>query len=135
MKRGIATSLVVVGLLALLAAGFFLINTPILKMSGPNAFEAIEERYVDPQRVNQDAGSREQYDFYKSWIMGNEPALRAALRQTRTLGIAFSLLVSVGSFGMAYYVIRGAPPNKPLQPTSGGRASSGSGSMGGSARG
>jgi hypothetical protein len=120
------------GTLGLLAAGFIFIQTPIIKMSSPNAFEVIEQRYVDLARVNHDSETRERYEFYKSWIMGNEPALQG----TWTIGIAFSLVVSVYCFGLAAYLRYVAgPPNKPLQPTSGGRAEGGSGSMGSAARG
>ena len=91
----------------MLLAGLPFITTPIIKMSGPNAFEAIEENYVDLARVNHDADTRRQYDFYKSWIMGNEPCLRRTLRDTQTVGIAFSLLVAVCSFGLACYLRNG----------------------------
>lgn len=104
MNRHVVGSLIVVGVLALLAAGFFFINVPIIKMSGPNAFEAIERHYVDFERVNRDIDTRRQYDFYKSLIMNIEPGVRSMLRDVRMAGIAFSLLVSVCSFGLAYHL-------------------------------
>ena len=50
----------------MLLAGLPFITTPIIKMSGPNAFEAIEKNYIDLAHVNHDADTHRQYDFYKS---------------------------------------------------------------------
>jgi hypothetical protein len=94
------------GVLGLLVAGFFVVWIPIIKMSSSTAFEAIERRYVDHARVNHDEKTRGQYDFWKWWIVDNELHLWSMLNVARTVGIAFSLVVSAFCFGLAFYLRR-----------------------------
>ena len=109
MNQRVSRVLIGLGLLGLLVAVSLFAFTPIIKMSGPNAFASIEERYVDLGRVQHDSDSREQYEFLKSWIMNNEPALRSTLRFNQTVGVAFALLVSICCFGLAIYIRPGSP--------------------------
>jgi len=100
----VVTSLLVVGMLGLVVAGVLLLHLPILKMSGPNAFEGIEQNYVDHARVDRDERSREEYAFLKRWIMHNEPYVLGMLGSARIVGITFALLVSAYCFGLAFYL-------------------------------
>jgi len=109
MNQRVSQVLIGLGLLGLLVAASLILITPIVKMSGPNAFASIEEKYVDFERVRRDSESREQYELLKSWIMNNEPALRDTLRISQTVGIAFALFVSVCCFCLAIYLRPGGP--------------------------
>ena len=107
MDRRVLGVLIGLGVLGLLVAGVLFAITPIIKMSGPNAFASIEGSYVDLDRVNRDADTRAEYDWLKSWIVNNEPWLRSTLGVTQAVGIAFSLLVSVCCFALALHLRRG----------------------------
>lgn len=94
-------SLIVMGVLGLLTAGFLFLDGYIIKMRGPEAFESIERTYVDFARVNADEDAKRTYESLKRWIMHNEPLLREELSRTKLVGIGFSLLTSVYCFGLA----------------------------------
>lgn len=101
-RRQVVTSLLVTAVLGLLVAGFLFLDFPIIKMSGPNAFEIIEKNFVDLGRVNADKETQERYEFLKGWIMHNEPWLRGHLGRAQAVGIVFSLLVSLYCFCLAF---------------------------------
>lgn len=94
-RRHAVGSLMVIGVLGLLVAGFLFLDVPIIKISGPEAFEVIEKRYVDFARVDADKETRRDYEFLKGWIMRNEPSLGRRLGRANAVGIGFSLLVSL----------------------------------------
>ena len=107
MDQRVLGVLIGLGVLGLLVAGFLFAMTPIVKMSGPNAFASIERVYVDLDRVNQDADTREEYDFLKSWIVNNEPRLWSTLGIAQVVGISFSLLAALCCFALAFRFRRG----------------------------
>lgn len=90
----------VMAVLGLLVAGFLFLDVSIIKMSGPNALEVIERKYVDFARVDADEETRSDYEFLRGWITGNEPHLRDRLGRARAVGIGFALLASVYCFGL-----------------------------------
>lgn len=106
MRGHVVGSLMVIGVLGLLVAGFLFLDAPIIKVSGPDAFEVIERKYVDFARVDADKETRRDYEFLKGWIMRNEPSLGRRLGRAQVVGIGFSLLVSLCCFRLGFALRR-----------------------------